>query len=396
MKCYLMNKNTMVALIQYDTTYDIISKIYEMYNIDYAPLSIKNASKDKSKNLAKELDLWFKGRGIPSWRKDIENLLEKLNVSTTEELLNKAFSLSLSDQYWIKQEDDNIIWEDINFFQNDFKYKGFLAASLSNISKEKPDLYSPNNTTDGMLQKAWIIENNNRILVKGTYTSTRQEPINEWLASNICRRLNFDYCEYVIDILDGKIVSKCEDFISSDEEIIVAFDVYNSKPKSNRESDYEHYINILESHNVLNARETVENMFILDFLIMNTDRHMRNFGVIRNVNSLEWVRCTPIFDNGQSMQCDKYINEISFFDGYGKFFKNTNKKFSKYLDVIENIKRIDISKLDGIVEEYRKVLTKYQPYTEITDERLEKLVLGLEQRIRKLDKYIKLNSTNKL
>lgn len=388
MKCYLMNKNTKVALIEYDTIYDIITKIYDVYNIDYAPLSIKNSSNDKSKNLAKELNSWFKGRGIPSWRKDVENLLEKLNVSTTEELLNKAFALSLSDQYFIKPEDEKIEWKDINFFENDFKYKGFLAASLSAKSREKPDLYSPNNTTDGMLQKAWIIEDGNRVLVKGTYTASRQEPINEWLASQICKRLNFDYCEYKIDVLDGKLVSKCNDFINSDEEIVVAYDVYNSKQKENNESDYEHYIKILESHNIANARESVENMFILDYLIMNTDRHMKNYGIIRNVNTLEWVKVTPIFDNGQSMQCEKYINEMSFLDDNGKFFKNTNKKFSSYLNVIENIKRINISNLDGLVLEYRNILEKYQKYTEVTDDRIEKLVLGLKQRIKRLETYI--------
>ncbi len=391
MKCYLMNKNTKVAKIEYDTTYDIITKIYKMYDINYAPLILKNASVDKSKNLAKELNYWFKGRGIPSWRKDVEVLLEKLQISTTEELLNKAFGLSLSDQYWIKQVDDNIEWKNINFFENDFKYKGFLAASLSISSNERPDLHSPNNTTDGMLQKAWIIEDSNRVLIKGTYTASRQEPINEWLASNICKRLGFDYCDYTIDVLDGKLVSKCNDFVEPDEEIVVAYDIFNSKKKNNNVSDSEHYIQILEAHNVPNARQNVENMFILDFLIMNSDRHMKNFGIIRNVDTLQWVRTTPIFDNGQSMECDKYIGEISFLDGKGKFFLNTDKKFSQYLENVKNINRIDISKLKGIEEEYREVLEKYQPYTEITQDRIDKLVDGLNQRIKELGKYIKKN-----
>ena len=147
MKCLLMNKNTKVALIEYDNTYNIINKIYDMYNIDYAPLGIKNASSDKSKNLAKELNLWFRGRGIPLWRKDVESLLERLKISATDELLDKAFALSLSDQYWVKQETQKIEYKDINFFENDFKYKGFLAASFGTESNEPPELYSPNNTT---------------------------------------------------------------------------------------------------------------------------------------------------------------------------------------------------------------------------------------------------------
>lgn len=56
MKFILMNKNTPIALIEYDTNYNEIKKIYENYNIDYAPLSIINAIKDKSKNIVKVMN----------------------------------------------------------------------------------------------------------------------------------------------------------------------------------------------------------------------------------------------------------------------------------------------------------------------------------------------------
>ena len=387
MKCILMNKNTPILLLEYNTKYNTIEKIYDIYNIEYAPLSVYNANKNISKNLVAEVNKWFRNRGIPSWRKNIEKLLENLNVSTTEELLNKAYALSLSDQYWIKEQDSQIEWKDINFFENDFKYKAYLDISLSNSSDKRLDqaeLKSPNNTTDGMLQKGWIIENGKRVLVKGIYQPSREEPINEWLASEICRRLDFYHCDYSIDIINNRIVSKCESFVTSDEEIISAYDIYNSEKKSNNVTDLEHYINILEEHNVPDARKNVENMFLLDFIIMNMDRHMKNFGVIRNVNTLEWVRTTPIFDNGESMQCDKLTSEINFTDGKGKFFTNTDKKYSEMLKKLETIREVDIKKLDGIVTDYKNVLEKYQPYTDATSERIRKLCFGLEKRIKKL------------
>lgn len=387
MKCILMNKNTPILLLEYNTKYNTIEKIYDIYNIEYAPLSVYNANKNISKNLVAEVNKWFRNRGIPSWRKNIEKLLENLNVSTTEELLNKAYALSLSDQYWIKEQDSQIEWKDINFFENDFKYKAYLDISLSNSSDKRlnqAELKSPNNTTDGMLQKGWIIENGKRVLVKGIYQPSREEPINEWLASEICRRLDFYHCDYSIDIINNRIVSKCESFVTSDEENISAYDIYNSEKKSNNVTDLEHYINILEKHNVPDARKNVENMFVLDFIIMNIDRHMKNFGVIRNVNTLEWVRTTPIFDNGESMQCDKLTSEINFTDGKGKFFTNTDKKYSEMLKKLETIREVDIKKLEGIVTDYKNVLEKYQPYTDATSERIRKLCFGLEKRIKKL------------
>lgn len=402
MKCILMNKNTAIMLVEYNTTFNGIENIYDIYNIEYAPLSISNANKTWGANLLKQINDWFKGRGIPSWRKDLEKLLEKLNVSSKEELLNKSYALSLSDQYWLKEENSNVKWQDINFFTNDFEYEAYLEASLdssSNLttSKDKAILRSPNNTTDGMLQKGWIIENGKRILVKGTYTSSREEPFNEWLASQISKRLGFYYCNYFVEWTDKtKLISKCENFVSEDEEIISAYDVFKSEKKPNNINDYEFYIQTLEKHNVPNARKNVEDMFILDYLMLNTDRHLKNFGVIRNVNTLEWVRTTPIFDTGQSMECDKYLDEINFSYGTGKFFTNTNKNYEDILKVIgKNIVNIDIHKLDGLCEEYHSLLEKYKDKLDMSDKRIEKLVNGLQERIRRVENHMeKFKSSN--
>ncbi len=395
MKCILMNKNTAIMLVEYNTTFNGIENIYDIYNIEYASLSISNANKTLGANLLKQINDWFKGRGIPSWRKDLEKLLEKLNVSSKEELLNKSYALSLSDQYWLKEENSNVKWQDINFFTNDFEYEAYLEASLDSsssltTSKDKAILRSPNNTTDGMLQKGWIIENGKRILVKGTYTSSREEPFNEWLASQISKRLGFYYCNYFVEWTDKtKLISKCENFVSEDEEIISAYDVFKSEKKPNNINDYEFYIQTLEKHNVPNARKNVEDMFILDYLMLNTDRHLKNFGVIRNVNTLEWVRTTPIFDTGQSMECDKYLDEINFSYGTGKFFTNTNKVIGK------DIVNIDIKRLDGLCDEYHSLLEKYKDKLDMSDKRIEKLVNGLQERIRRLENHMeKFKSSN--
>lgn len=394
MSCVLMNKNTPVMLIDYSKVDNAITNIIEIYNIEYAPLAIFNAYNDKSQSLVKESNAWFRGRGIPSWRKDLENLLEKLNVSSPEELLNKSFSLSLSDQYWLKDSEISIKWEDINFFTNDFLYEAYLEASLDSssneISTDKNVLRSPNNTTDGMLQKGWIIEGGKRVLVKGTYTFNREEPFNEWLASQVCKRLGFPYCNYTIDFINNeKLVSKCENFVSSDEEIISAYDIYKSVKKPNNINDYEHYINILEQHNVPDARKNVASMFLVDYILMNTDRHMKNYGVIRNVNTLKWERTAPIFDTGQSMQCDKIVANMNFVTGTGKFFSNTNKKYDDILKtVLPDVGKIDVSLLDGLADVYEKLLKEYQNKTDMSDNRIAALYQGLKYRINKLKQLV--------
>lgn len=102
-----MNKDTEVLVGEYDIDNKVFSNIEEIKNIEYAPLVIYNAYK-RGEKLTTNISEWYRGRGIPSWRDDLDLLLARLNVNTPEELLDKAFGLSLSDQYWVKPSDSSI------------------------------------------------------------------------------------------------------------------------------------------------------------------------------------------------------------------------------------------------------------------------------------------------
>ena len=82
----------------------------------------------------------------------------------------------------MKPYNSNIKYDDINFFDNDFDYAEFMEASLSknsNIIQDISSLKTPNNTTDGMLKKAWIIEDGVRYLLKGGYKNETIQPFDE-------------------------------------------------------------------------------------------------------------------------------------------------------------------------------------------------------------------------
>ena len=214
MKCILMNKNTEVLCAEYDSATSVFTKIYDVYDINYAPYILKCFYMNEHDNdtlFRTNLSEWFKGRGIPSWRDKLDLLLHRLNITAPYELLDKAFGLSLSDQYWLKPVDSDIKYDDINFFDNNFDYAEFMEASLSKNSKtiaKESSLRTPNNTTDGMLKKAWIIENDKRYLLKGGYKNETLQPFNEVLASEICKRLEFSHVEYTLDTYKNIVVSK--------------------------------------------------------------------------------------------------------------------------------------------------------------------------------------------
>ena len=384
MKCILMNKNTEVLVSEYLDNLGVFSKIYEIKNIDYAPLIINKNKED----IIKVLNDWFKGRGIPLWRDKLDLLLNRLNISTPSELLDKAFGLSLSDQYWLKPYNLDICYDDINFFDNDFDYTEFMEASLSKNSKiitNDKSLRTPNNTTDGMLKKAWIIENGTRYLLKGGYKNELLQPFNEVLASEICTRLGFNHVDYSIDTYKDIVVSKCPCFINKDTELITCHQIRSDMKRHNDINDYEEYIKVLENHGIKDARIKLENMFILDFLTMNEDRHLNNFGIIRDVNTLKWIDVAPIFDNGQSLNIEYYDEEELHVSGEGRLFYEV-KPFEEIITIVKNIKRIDLSKLDGIVEWFDLLLHKYQYLTNFSDSRINKLCILLNRQINRLKK----------
>ena len=392
MKCSLMNKNTEVLVADYNTNLSVFDGIYEIINIDYAPLILKNYYEEDNDHLVllRRLSEWFKGRGIPSWRDKLDLLLHRLNIDTPTELLDKAFALSLSDQYWIKPYDSSIKYDDINFFDNDFDYAEFLEASLSLNSKtikKEASLKTPNNTTDGMLKKAWIIEDGIRYLLKSGYKNEILQPFNEVLASEICSRLGFNHVPYTLDTYKDMVVSKCPCFITKDTEFVTAYQIKNNMARYDNEEDFEDYVKCLEENGIKDTREKIENMYILDFLIMNEDRHLNNFGIIRDVNTLKWLDVAPIFDNGMALNVGYYDDEEAIISGHGRLFYEV-KPFDDIIKIVKDITRIDISKLKDLAEWFDELLHKYQNITGMSDKRIYRLCVLLQRQINKLEKII--------
>ena len=151
--------------------------------------------------------------------------------------------------------------------------------------------------------------------------------------------------------------------------------------------DYEAYIQKLEDEGINDARTKMENMYILDFLIMNEDRHLNNFGIIRDVNTLKWLDVAPIFDNGQSLNILDYDEDEIVTSGQGRLFYEL-KSFDDIIKVVRNLKRINIKAIEDIPEEFEQLLHKYQSITKMSDKRIYRLCVLLQRQINKLKNII--------
>ncbi len=384
----LMNKNNPVLEAEYNEASKGFTSIYKIIDIKYAPLIIYKELKE-NKDITSILNDWYKGRGIPSLRDDLDLLLTRLNITSPETLLNKAYALSLTDQYWVKPSTSNIRHEDINFFDHSFKDSEFIEATFGShsFSNTKISLISPNNTTDGRLKKTWIIENNIRYLLKGGYKEVGLQPFNEVLATMICEKLGFNHVPYTLEVINNKIVSKCPCFINKDTELISAYQILHNN--CNKDNPYEDYIHILEEHNISRPREKLENMFILDYLILNEDRHLNNFGIIRDVSSLKWLDIAPIFDNGEALNILDYAEDELVINGEGRFFYNVDT----FDSIIKTIKikdktRFNLDTLNNLSKEFSELLHTYQHITKMSENRITKISYLLNSRIQKLKEFL--------
>ena len=382
MQVFLMNKDIQVMKLEFEVNKNLFNKVIQIKNIEYSPLSIYKTYQN-NKDVLTEVNKWFKGRNIPIWRDDLFYLLKRLDIKTADELLMKSYALSLSDQYWIKPRKSKLKYKDVNFFENDFGYSDFLdiTFSKSNI-KRKINLMTPNNTTDGRLKKTWVIEGNKRMLIKGGYKDNPIAPLNEYLASMICDVLGIKHVKYELDVINKKLVSKCEDFIDEDTELITAYSILKDDLTGNYKDIYEKYIKILESNGISDARDNLEDMVLLDYLIMNVDRHLNNLGIIRDVNTLRWLRVAPIFDSGEAMNIDMLDDNTMVINENGRLF-NEVVHFDKFLELIRKTRKYDFERLEKVVDEFEKILKKYQSISKMNNQDIYNLCYLLYLRIQK-------------
>ena len=380
-KFTLMNKNKKVFDFVYDEDEHSIISFERNYpkNEDYAPFGlIKNDEIDKQ-----EFNKWWKNRQIPASRKGLKEVLYNSNVYDKDnfDLLDaKAYCLSLSDQYWVKGVDEDISWESINFFDNEFSED--IGKILFNGGKTplNLNLNTPDMTSNGNYEKRWKIIDEERYLLKAGSKIYNQEPFNELIATKLYERiLNKDeYVEYSVIFNDDKAISKCKNFITKDTtELVPAWKINEYYSVLNGENKYTHYIMCLNNLGIKDAETLIDKMIVCDYIIANKDRHFNNFGVIRDVNTLKFTGVAPIFDNG----CSLWYDENDMY--VGEFF--LTKPFEDYettqLNLVKKLDWLDISKLDDFPDEVKAILSSNKL---LSKERIDKIADQVKLRIERV------------
>lgn len=372
----LMHKRIPVVELKLDEKNGFISKVGNIYNPEHIPLgvSIYNGSASRA-----ELNEWWIDRAIPESRFGIRDALDTLEIKSASLLLSRSNGLSLSDQYWICPKDSDITWDNVNFFRNDFSDD--IGDVLFGSAKKSDvfDFSSPDNTSDGNLRKRWKIIEGDRYLIKGGSNPFRQQPYNEVIATEIMKRLGVKCVPYSVTWDNGAPYSVCKDFIGENTELIPAWRIIKTQKQPNNISMYQHFLNCAEKLGIPGVQNFLDEMITVDYIIANEDRHLNNFGAVRNAETLEWTGMAPIYDSGSSLGYDKTVAMMSNSN------EITCKPFKKHheeqLKLVSSFEWVDFAALEGVGDMIKEVLSDKRAAEYLGENRINVIANLTESRI---------------
>lgn len=240
---------------------------------------------------------------------------------------------------------------------------------------------------------------------KQTEFGKRNNHISEYIGSHIFELLGFNVQETYLGTYKGEQVVACKNFIEDGYQFVPFNDVGESTLDQDKERYQYSYTDIMkmlrDNSKLTNVDETIAvfwQLFIVDALLGNFDRHGANWGFLKKDNK---YTLAPIFDNGSSlfpaMTDEDEMKEIMgsqeetdkrIFTFPTSQIKLQGKK-SSYYDVIHSLefeecnkalanvyKRISIEKINEFIDNDVMFITDLQKefYKHMIKNRFEKII----------------------
>lgn len=227
------------------------------------------------------------------------------------------------------------------------------------------------NNYKGSEKKKTLIYKNKKYLVKfpdpirekKKNISYINNAFSEYIGSNIFKIVGFLTQNTILGIYKyneiEKIVCACEDFTDSNKTLYEFENLaLSTNPDKKIETELSDILNVLDENKIINSAKIKEkfwNMFIIDALIGNTDRHNGNWGFLVD-NQTKEVEFAPIYD------CGSCLNPMIDDNKIEKLKENEikNLAINCYSCLKENGKKINYMTYikDAINEECNKAIIR--------------------------------------
>ena len=285
----MLNKHQLLLVL--DMEKGTVQKIVQVIDTDHLPVFLQD-------NLTVgTINEWLAKRRIPDTREGLSAMRSDFPGFEQYRCM-----FSLSDQYWFRYRKEET-WEGLNYFTNPYS-EDLGRAFFTPWEFERGHIFpsSPDLMTNGALRKRWTREEDGTsFLIKAGSRKLRQEPITEVLASLMLKKLDIiPFVEYELVVEGLRLCSKCRNFVDKDTEFVPASHIYYKEPRKKTDSVYTHLMKMCSCYGVKDAKEYIDAMIAADHILGNDDRHLGNFGFIRDVETAGITGFAPLFDSGSS------------------------------------------------------------------------------------------------
>ncbi len=250
-----------------------------------------------------DLETFLSRRKAPKQRKHMEALFEHYHCNDTEGFLCVTHALSLNDTFWVKEEGSPLTWQDVSLYRNEFDELVSAAAFDGHFSSTSLSSTSPEFGTDGFYAKCWVREDGDIYLYKTGSNTFEIEPLSEYLASQLAQKMCTEAVSYDLAFYHDKLISKCKLFTSKAVGLVKAHDLLKRNQRSVGE--------MLRYFDSIGSGDAFRRMCVLDALILNTDRHLGNFGVLVDNDTMEVLGMAPVYDNNRSLLFDMDVEQLT-------------------------------------------------------------------------------------
>lgn len=305
--------------------FDQVLIVFRMSRGEYGDLSIEIQSADSSKTALLPLSFageatdehlfeWVRRRRIPKNRAYVDEILKSCGIESDDakSIIDVSKGLSLNDSYWVVPQGFGGSYSEWNLYENEMSSALQLVAYTGVVSNALADGGIPSELTNsGMFPKAWRALDARRYLFKAGHifegANVGKEPYSEYFASQVARCMGVDAIAYDLAIWNGKLCSVCELFSSKDSAFVpFGFAISSACFKS---------MDLLKALGVfadlgMQDLEKFKSMLVFDALICNEDRHMGNYGIIRDSVTGTVKGMAPLFDHNLALFAGSMPDEV--------------------------------------------------------------------------------------
>lgn len=293
---YLMYKDNVVLEIE-------TCIIYNKHNLPFALRYIDTIK------LKEGLDNWLNDRALALTRVNANKIYKSAGVKFGNylELLYKTYGLSINDSFWIKSDrEKKLKFSDKEMFNSRLDSNMYNVAMLGSDQDFTEGLVSAEFTGQGNYQKCFVKEKDGIYMYKH---SSDKKIENEIVASAIAHKLGLRSASYT-DALYKNIRCTKSKIIHTDDinwetaaSLIECFN-YTHLDGCNSPQDYA----------IKHFTEDICNMAIFDAIVLNDDRHMKNWSFEINGYTKSITGLAPSYDYNGTFEALPGTQSLLIFD----------------------------------------------------------------------------------